>query len=154
MNKTCTKCGETKAAEEFFKLKKTKDGRRSQCKSCTRPIDKARSSKPEHREQRKKWRDANRFAYALWHSKAQSKRRGHTPCLATIEEIKDAFTGHCRICGKGEGKKKLSMDHDHETGQFRFWLCADCNHGIGNFKDSPELLERAAKLLRQQQKKG
>ena len=153
MTKICTKCGKTKDVSEFFKKKAARDGLRERCKSCTRVIDKVRNGTPEYRQQRKKWREENRFQYALTHSKTQSKRRGHTPCLATVEEIKDAFTGYCKICGKEEGKHKLSMDHDHETGQFRFWLCADCNHGIGYFKDSPDLLERAAKLLRKQQRK-
>jgi hypothetical protein len=40
------------------------------------------------------------------------------------------------------------MDHDHELKTFRGWLCRKCNLGCGNFKDNPELLEKAAKYLR------
>lgn len=34
--KTCNKCGETKPIEEFSRRHTVKDGRRSQCKTCTR----------------------------------------------------------------------------------------------------------------------
>ena len=63
-------------------------------------------------------------------------------------------TGQCEICGLPESSKhqcgtinRLSLDHDHKTGQFRGWLCSRCNHGIGNFKDSAENLRRATSYL-------
>jgi hypothetical protein len=40
--KTCTKCGETKALEEFSKDKSRKDGLKSRCKACSNAIDAAR----------------------------------------------------------------------------------------------------------------
>ena len=30
----------------------------------------------------------------------------------------------------------LVMDHDHQTGKFRGWLCKNCNYGIGLFGDT------------------
>lgn len=35
MSKTCTRCGERKALTEFFRDKRAKDGRRSDCKGCS-----------------------------------------------------------------------------------------------------------------------
>ncbi len=35
MNKVCTKCGESKALKEYYKEVRVKDGKTSECKSCT-----------------------------------------------------------------------------------------------------------------------
>jgi hypothetical protein len=34
----------------------------------------------------------------------------------------------CEVCGKTE---KIVFDHDHETNEFRGWLCDGCNRSIG-----------------------
>ena len=62
--------------------------------------------------------------------------------------------GTCAICKKIETTKRhgkdvaLSVDHDHETGAVRGLLCVNCNNGLGQFKDKPEILEQAAAYLR------
>jgi len=62
----------------------------------------------------------------------------------------------CPICSrseeecKGRGNKKNGswvLDHDHENGKFRGYLCHDCNRGLGNFGDSIETLKLAIKYL-------
>lgn len=51
----------------------------------------------------------------------------------------------CHIClCQGE---VLHIDHDHRTGNIRGYLCRACNHGVGNFRDSPELLSVAIAYL-------
>ena len=62
--------------------------------------------------------------------------------------------GLCAICVQPEYRvtragvvKKLAVDHCHKTGVIRRLLCADCNTGLGLFKDRPELLRRAATYL-------
>src|SRR5687768_10582964 len=45
---------------------------------------------------------------------------------------------HCLACGQ-EGP--VFVDHDHKTGQFRGWLCHDCNAALGRVHDSLERLE-------------
>ena len=50
----------------------------------------------------------------------------------------------CPIC---ERPLRLFMDHDHDTDQFRGWLCNDCNNGMGKFGDSPVMLQRAIDYL-------
>ncbi len=47
----------------------------------------------------------------------------------------------CAICGKQpKPGKVLVVDHDHKSGKFRGLLCMNCNSGIGNLKDDPELI--------------
>jgi len=62
--------------------------------------------------------------------------------------------GRCLICGTHEGDltERLSVDHDHATKQVRGLLCRNCNHGIGNFHDDPDLLRAAAIYLERARK--
>ena len=54
----------------------------------------------------------------------------------------------CAICGTADPiSKRFHVDHSHTTGEVRGLLCANCNHGLGKFQDSPENLMRAAKYL-------
>lgn len=65
-----------------------------------------------------------------------------------IAKIKES-NGVCDIC-KNECShgKNLSLDHDHNTGEFRGMLCASCNMALGGFMDSPQLLNSAIKYLK------
>ena len=55
---------------------------------------------------------------------------------------------HCECCGGPSGKKELHLDHCHETGQFRGWLCSNCNKGTGMLGDNIEGLQNAVRYLR------
>jgi len=57
----------------------------------------------------------------------------------------------CPICGKGSipgVTANLVIDHDHNTGLARDWLCDSCNTGLGRFKDNIELMEKAIAYLK------
>ncbi len=55
--------------------------------------------------------------------------------------------GVCAICGHPPKKNRLSVDHDHKTGQVRGLLCVRCNRALPRFNDSADLLERAAAYI-------
>lgn len=57
----------------------------------------------------------------------------------------------CECCGK---KVKLVCDHNHITGNFRGWLCKDCNTSIGSLGDSIEGLTKAINYLKKTEKKA
>jgi hypothetical protein len=64
--------------------------------------------------------------------------------------LREAQDGKCAICGVHEAyapRKRLAVDHDHRTGAIRGLLCGNCNVGLGQFKDSPELLAAAIRYL-------
>lgn len=102
-------------------------------------------------EYAKEWRGRNP-EYAL----ACSLRRSFK---LSVEDYKSMWTkqnGRCKLCDRpesalssGTGRtRRLSVDHCHESGKIRELLCGACNSGLGNFKDDPVLLEKAAEYLR------
>lgn len=56
--------------------------------------------------------------------------------------------GVCAICLRPPLKRRLAVDHSHDTGLVRGLLCSDCNIGLGLFGDSIESLLRATNYLR------
>ncbi|GAA2453257.1 hypothetical protein GCM10010191_84790 [Actinomadura vinacea] len=58
-----------------------------------------------------------------------------------IQEIVDMQRGLCAICCDRPAE---NVDHDHETGVVRGILCGGCNTGMGQLRDDPVALRRAA----------
>jgi hypothetical protein len=56
--------------------------------------------------------------------------------------------GVCAICGDPPKEKHFCVDHCHESGKVRGLLCRHCNAGIGQLKDSIELVEKALTYLK------
>ena len=55
--------------------------------------------------------------------------------------------GACAICLTTTSKRRLAIDHDHETGKNRGLLCVRCNLGLGYFLDNKEHLAAAITYL-------
>ena len=52
---------------------------------------------------------------------------------------------HCMLC---QAKSDvLEIDHCHITGQFRGWICKNCNTGLGKFLDDSQFLIKAIEYL-------
>jgi hypothetical protein len=47
----------------------------------------------------------------------------------------------------GKMKSILICDHDHETGEFRGWVCDDCNNMLSRAKDNIDTLREGANYL-------
>ena len=71
----------------------------------------------------------------------------------TLDEwktMRSKQNGKCAICSAVLSEKPsrgTHVDHSHETGIVRGILCAQCNHGIGHFKNNPDFCINAAKYL-------
>lgn len=82
-------------------------------------------------------------------------KAGYNITLAEYNSLLEKQNGRCAICGvdatgvREPGKREHSMyvDHDHSTGKIRGLLCSRCNFGIGQFRNNPELLMKAATYL-------
>jgi len=58
---------------------------------------------------------------------------------------------HCPVCDKIKLHKfhnDICLDHNHETGDVRGYLCGSCNASIGKFHEDPIVLERAIRWLK------
>lgn len=58
--------------------------------------------------------------------------------------------GRCAICGTDDPGTKYGawcLDHDHETGKVRGFLCDACNQGLARFRDNPLALAAAIEYL-------
>lgn len=55
----------------------------------------------------------------------------------------------CELCGS---IGKICFDHDHNTGEFRGWICWRCNIVLGHVRDNSELLMEMVKYLASNQK--
>jgi len=54
----------------------------------------------------------------------------------------------CAICRRATGAtRKLSVDHDHKTGQVRGLLCRPCNDMLGHLRDDVETAARIVRYL-------
>ena len=173
MNRTCKKCGEEKSLTEFRFRDKRHTIRRWICHECYRVESRKyyADDKENRCTQRKKHRKENpeiqkvyskrhrekvgRFVCALRSSRNMSQRHGYTACTATSDEIKKAFTGKCEVCGvpEIECRRRLHLDHDHETGEFRGWLCGNCNSAAGHLKDSVALTYNLLEYLARTERK-
>jgi len=59
-------------------------------------------------------------------------------------EIGEAF--ECPVCLKviiREHNNDVVLDHSHDDGSIRGWLCSSCNTSLGKFNDDPKILTRA-----------
>jgi hypothetical protein len=79
--------------------------------------------------------------------RAHSLRRNYGISLADYERMATGQQGRCAICRELPGKKRLHVDHNHETGKVRGLLCSKCNTGLGLFRDRAGLLHLALEYL-------
>jgi len=71
----------------------------------------------------------------------------------TYDALNETQGGKCDMCGgTNPNGKRLSIDHDHDTGVVRALLCACCNTGIGMFGESEDRLRKAIAYLRRHSK--
>lgn len=124
--KYCPTCGETKALSDFGRNRANKSGVADYCKPCHNKVMAANKQK-NHGSER---------SYLL------KRRYGLT--AEDVAERQMLQLRRCLICLK-EGA--LHVDHDHASGKFRGLLCFSCNNGLGQFKDDPDMLRKAADYL-------
>lgn len=133
MSQICATCGIEKH-NDCFEKQKNRPNPRKTCKTC-------RYSKRDRQKERERHR-----AYMRERRKsdpATVRKNWERSVYGAAKE--DICIESCMICGSIE---RLCIDHDHATGEIRGILCSKCNSGLGMFRDSVCLLEKAASYLK------
>lgn len=139
--KVCSKCGEEKSLDEFYRNTSSVDGHRPDCIECNLESQKAR-----------KERDPEAFkALARERVWKHHLTKQYSMTVDEYDALLLAQDGKCAICQSDKSKTsrtdRMHVDHDHATGEVRGLLCDSCNVGLGRFEDDPNLLIAAAMYL-------
>lgn len=147
--KRCNKCNELKSIDLFFKDSGFSDGRSSVCKLCKTSTT-------------MKWREQNKSKY---NNSAKGWRKNN-PTKLYASEIKRRYkcsleeynqrlvkqNGKCKICGElhdpANKRKRLFVDHCHNSEKIRGLLCHRCNCMLGYARDNPDVLIEGAAYLK------
>jgi len=112
----------------------------------------------EHRKKRQRKYYINNKESMLAYSKerytseqsyAYSLRRKYNISVEDYDNLYNSQSGRCAICGKHQAElnKRLSVDHNHDTGDIRGLLCLSCNVAIGLFGDNIQIVEEVLAYL-------
>lgn len=120
----------------------------------------AAANRERNKETAQRWRAENREKAAArqreWVAKNPAKmlaidlrRFGMTP--NQFNTLNQSQNGVCAICRNppSNKRKRLDVDHCHDTGKIRGLLCSRCNTAIGLMRDSVATLVRAVNYLAQ-----
>ncbi|TFV70159.1 endonuclease [Blastococcus sp. CT_GayMR20] len=124
-HKWCADCDRVLPVEEFVRTVASTTGYGSYCKPCHNARGKLAKD-----------RVGGSRTYHL------TRRYGIT--AAEADHMLRNQGGMCAICRVAPA---AHVDHDHATGAVRALLCFNCNGGLGQFKDDPDVLRAAAEYV-------
>jgi hypothetical protein len=122
----CPECEEVKALGEFPRNRSAHDGRGGYCKPCHNAKGKVT------------------YTRLYGGTRHYHLQRRYGISATKVDELITEQGGHCAICRDGKAEH---VDHEHLTGRVRGILCFNCNGGLGQFKDNPDVLKRAVAYL-------
>jgi hypothetical protein len=172
ISKKCSECGEIKLLSDFNKRKGSKDGFRSDCRSCRKKKNKEyyRKNSKKISAKNKKYRLNNleevRLKEKIYYiknitnrKKSMKKYRDENKEIfkrsslkfrfnITLEQLDEMFViqkNKCFLCNSeknGNQKKKLAIDHCHKSGKIRGLLCDTCNRYVGLFESGKRKMNK------------
>lgn len=150
-SRECNTCKVTKTMDCFYRDKSQRGGYRGQCKDCYKEAHLTEETLEKRRLRQIKWRAfSGENARTLSSSRKQQILYKYGIWPEKYDEILASQGGCCAICCRRPTQEKwmgLYVDHCHVTGKIRGLLCRECNHGLGNFRDNPQILHRATNYI-------
>lgn len=116
------------------------------CSTSVRKVDCNPQQWAQHLEYLALRRQRDKAKRKIYQRKYRYKTR-YGIAETQYEAALEACNYTCQICGEC-CKKRLSIDHCHDTGENRGLLCQNCNTGIGMFTNSEWKLENALDYIR------
>ena len=128
-SKTCTKCGEEKPLDGFYRDRSKTDGRECWCKDCKR----AHERSPQRKEQRARYdrtakgRKAKRESAARMRQKYPEKHSAREAVRYAVKVGRLERPEHCSECGTF-----TFVEAHHHNGYLNDvldveWLCKECH---------------------------
>lgn len=144
--KHCPKCKQDKFFSAFGKDRSKRFGLSSYCLDCAAATRKQNYRKnPEQEKQKLK----NYYRANKERSLGYSLKALYGLSVPEYKELLAQQNHTCKICKTHEKnlKRRLFVDHCHETGRVRGLLCQHCNTMLGNAKDNVLVLQSAISYL-------
>ncbi|MFJ8784977.1 endonuclease domain-containing protein [Streptomyces sp. NPDC102476] len=145
--KACAQCDRT-LPMEAFRFRKSREGTarwRSRCQECEATDSRLRAQNA-HRD-----RSREKLSAPYLRLRKYAKELG-IPWAEVVERY--PADNRCEVCGRtpeeampGGRYVRLALDHCHETGALRGFLCSPCNTGIGQLGDTADRLRSALTYL-------
>ena len=133
---------------KIFNVKKTGDGfHKKICNVCHKLINTSNFAKNQNAKDN---RSVRRPSCQKCRKKLEGVNMSRTEKNKWLKIKPHNEPFECPICSKrtiAGVTSKVVLEHDHSSGKIRGWVCDSCNTGIGRFKDSKDLLERAIKFI-------
>lgn len=166
--KQCSRCRKIKSLAEFRRKKLPSVKTPHYCLICAAKIQKENRNRNidafrlrERNDHQRRKADIDylqRKKRALYRYNSSikgtlAKLRSEMRCkygisLTEYEQMFYDQSGRCKICKtQSSGFPRLNVDHHHQSGKIRGLLCSACNQGLGHFKDSPEIIDKAREYL-------
>ena len=123
--KWCPDCDAVKPLAEFPRTRASRSGAYTYCKPCHNIRGRAARDK-------------------VGGSRTYHLKRRYGITAEEADEMLAEQGGLCAIC---RTEPAAHVDHDHDTGGVRELLCFNCNGGLGQFRDDPEVLRAAAEYV-------
>lgn len=145
---TCVKCNKTKSVD-LFRKSTSKHGYKFECKDCYNKYRRQyRRKNPEKFKEYylKERNKAARESYEKYRDTYYKYSYGIS--IDEYNEFMKLQNNKCAICHREEyildhrtkKVRRLSVDHNHDTGKVRGLLCKNCNTGLGMLREDLNII--------------